>query len=73
MASNASAQMARGAWFRACLGLCTQWQERVTPANGGYWQVFGLKKQARVVCHALSRRTPLRMLEGVFSRIIRVA
>jgi hypothetical protein len=25
--------------------------ERVMPANGGYWQVFGLKKHARVPCH----------------------
>jgi hypothetical protein len=21
------------------------------PMNGGYWQAFGLKKQARVACH----------------------
>ena len=28
-----------------------KWQERVMPANGGYWQAFGLKKQARVACH----------------------
>ena len=32
--------------------------------NGAYWQAFGLKTQARVVCHPLSRRAPLRMLEG---------
>jgi hypothetical protein len=34
--------------------------------NGGYWQVFGLKKQARVGCHPSYRRAPLRML-GIFA------
>jgi hypothetical protein len=47
--------------------------QRAMPANGGYWQVFGVKKQARVVRHPLSRRAPLWMLEGVFSGIISVA
>jgi hypothetical protein len=31
--------------------------------NGGYWQEFGVKKQARVACHPSYRRAPLRMLE----------
>ena len=36
-----------------------------------YWQVFGLKKQARVAGHPLYRRArAARMFEGVFSRII---
>ena len=39
---------------------------RVIPVNGAYWQAFGVKKQARVVCHPSYRRAPLRMLEGVF-------
>ena len=40
--------------------------------NGAYWQAFGLKTQARVVCHPLSRRAPLRMLEGgIFGHCLR--
>ena len=40
---------------------------RVIPANGGYWQAFGVKKQARVACHPSCRHAPLRMLErGIF-------
>ena len=30
----------------------------VIPTNGAYWQVFGVKRQARVPCHLSYRRAP---------------
>jgi hypothetical protein len=43
---------------------------RVIPVNGGYWQAFGVKKQARIACLPSYRRAPLRMLERGILRIM---
>ena len=43
-------------------------------SDGAYWQVFGVKEQALVACHAsYPGCAAAKMLEGVFSRIIRMA
>jgi hypothetical protein len=73
MASNAACVIARAAWFRACLGLCTQWQA----PHSREWRVLVVfwreKAGAGRVPSFISGCAAAKMLEAVFSRIIRMA
>jgi hypothetical protein len=63
---------ARGAWFRgACLWLCTQWHSpREWRILTGFWPE---NTGAGCVPSFISGGAAAKMLEGVFSRIVRVA